>query len=303
MPFGRSNNDLAYGDDYGSRGGGQRWDRDRFERTRARSRGPPGGSESFRFEERDSYGPRGGRRDLAFDDRYETRGGRGGRFVERDTFVEEDRYRSPQKSRPGFLDEDRYRTSGRELAPYKNRYEEPEPPRRPIFGRRQSSWDAHDRRPIPRYDDRGHGRDDRGGEHDDLKVSVRIGDSPPSRGGYEESRYDDRRYEDDNRYYQPEPDRRDFEDYRDARIIREREVQIDRKLPRGYRDDDDRDRYDDRDRDRYEDRERGPRRPPGMKKGKTRMPKRLVHRRAITDLGYPFEEEVRPDHVCGMLRD
>ena len=28
-----------------------------------------------------------------------------------------------------------------------------------------------------------------------------------------------------------------------------------------------------------------------MKKGKTRMPKRLVRREAIMDLGYPFDEE------------
>ena len=29
------------------------------------------------------------------------------------------------------------------------------------------------------------------------------------------------------------------------------------------------------------------------KKGKTRMPARLVSKKAIIDLGYPFEEEVR----------
>jgi len=29
------------------------------------------------------------------------------------------------------------------------------------------------------------------------------------------------------------------------------------------------------------------------KRGKTRMPKRLVHKQAIIDLGLPFEEEVR----------
>lgn len=272
----RSNYDLAYGDDYESRGG-QRWDRDRFERTRARSRGPPGGRESFRFEETDKFGPRGGRRDIEIDDRYENRGPRGSRVEERDRFFEEDRYYTPRKSRPEFLEEDRYRSSGKELAPYKNRFEEPEPPKRPGFARRQSSWDAHDRRPIPRYDD----RDDRG--HEDLKVSVRVG-SPPSKSRYEESRYDDRRYEDEQRYSRPEPERRDYEDYRDSRIIRERELQIDRRAPRGYRETEER--------ESYEEVDRGPRRPPGMKKGKTRMPKRLVHKRAIVELGYPFEEEV-----------
>lgn len=284
MAYRRSDNNLAYGDDYDSRGGGGRWDRERFERTRARSRGPPPGGEYSRYDDRDNYGPPGGWRSFEFDDRHDSRGGRGSRVEERDRY-EDDRYSFNRKSRPDFLDEDRYRTGGRELAPYRNRYDEPEPPRRPGYGRRQSSWDARDRRPIPRYDD-----DHRGGGHEDLKVSVRVG-SPPSRGGYEESRYDDRRYDDDSRYRRSEAESRDFEDYRDSRIIRERELQIDRRGPRG---------------DRYDDFDRGPRRPPGTKKGKTRMPKRLVHRRAILDLGYPFEEEVSPTysvHGCTIYAD
>jgi hypothetical protein len=36
------------------------------------------------------------------------------------------------------------------------------------------------------------------------------------------------------------------------------------------------------------------------KRGKTRMPARLVSKRAIIDLGYPFEEEVRTPYIISI---
>ena len=36
---------------------------------------------------------------------------------------------------------------------------------------------------------------------------------------------------------------------------------------------------------------------PYPRKGKTRMPRRLVNKRAIIELGYPFDEEVSHEHM------
>lgn len=140
-------NDLAYGDDYG----GERWDRDRFERIKPRVRSPPE-REAPQYAE-----PRGGdRRAIYIDERIERREA-GGRYEERDRFYEEDR--APPRRRPEYLDEDPRKGRG-EIAPYRQakwsaaEYDIPiRAPARPTIRRRQSSLDTYDRRPVPRYDD------------------------------------------------------------------------------------------------------------------------------------------------------
>ena len=359
MSFRRSHNDLAYGEEIDSRVG-NRWDRDRFERVRAKSR--PRERDSFKFEEDDRWGPRGGSRDIDVDERFNRRGSRGG-WEER-RFFEDDRYTSPRKSE--FFEDERYR-SGKEVAPYMHRFER-EPPPRPSYVRRQSSWDAHDRRPYreePYYGDRG---GDRGGgerQNNDLRLNIRMG-SPDSRSTRhddrrrefdehisidERDRHDDRKHDqiderisinerdrhddrkrdrfderiniddrgrhddwrvdiserrhDEPRYprepeprYYRDPDwrEREYDDYHGARIIRERERRIDRRArspPREIEPPHEEESRETETKETFEFKEEvKEERPPGTKKGKTRMPKRLVHRQALLDLGFPFDEEV-----------
>lgn len=305
----RSDHDLAYGDE-GPKP--QRWDRDRFERVRARSRGP-GLREKSRFDEEDRFGSRGERRDFEFDERIDRRGPRG-RFEERDRYQEEDRFKSRKSSfrnsrPPEFFEEDRYR-GGRELAPYKDRWDKDnELPSRPAPMRRNSSWDSFDRRPGPRQDER-----------PEMKLSVRVGQGHNQGQEHEEEiryRDDDRRYRDDDRFHrdesryreepryfrEPEPydryhdrgpgyrDRQPYEDYRDARIIKETEREYVRRAPSRSRE-----RSERRESDSFEEISRSEASPPRKhkkeKRGKTRMPKRLVQKRVILEIGYPFEETV-----------
>lgn len=134
------------------------------------------------------------------------------------------------------------------------------PPPRPRLLRRQSSLDTFDRIPSRKLEEMYY----RG-------PSPRL--SPPPR-----SRYSPRRAHGDDLYYEDiriaEPDYYGDEEFR------------------GFRE---RDRYPTRPRrssSRFRERiveERLER--PYPRKGKTRMPKKLVHPRAILDKGYPFEEE------------
>jgi len=246
----------------------QRWDRDRFDRVRARSRGPPRAYDSYRYEESDRVSAHGGeRRQISVDERVDRRDG--SRFEEDDRYVEEERYRPARRPRPEYLDEgeERYRGAGRELQPYPVRREyveaeyaerpAPAPRRaaRPGLARRQSSLDTFDRRPVPRYDER------------EIDVKIKI-DGPPSRRSKEE------------RPRVPEVTELREEDYRDVRIRREksavrREPRLQERISRETI--------------RVQE---GPVRSRG-KKGRTRMPKRLVHKSALNELGHTYVEEVR----------
>lgn len=231
--------DLAYGDDYYGRGSGERWDRERFERMRARSRGPRG-SDSVRIEEDDYYRRGPDRRDVRVEVDESRR--RSGYY---DPYYDDGYDPGRRAPRPEYLDYDRYEVSGRELAPYRPRYEEIpiRRPARPGMIRRQTSLDTFDRRAAPRYD-----LDDR-----DISVNVNLQAPDPPRLEVRE------------------------EDYRDVRIRRERERDIYRRRRSSS--------------SSFEEIVVPEARP---KRGKTRMPKRLVHLRAILDLGHPYDEEVRP---------
>ena len=221
---------YRYGDeDYR---GGNRWDRDRFERVRAKSR--PRERESFGFSEHDRYGPRGTTRDFHFDDRFDRRGSRGG-WEERDRFVEDERFTSPRRSKFEFKDDERYR-SGKEVAPFMDRFDRG--PARPGVIRRQSSWDGFDRRPhreAPYYD-----YNERGGEHqnNDVKLNIRMGS--PDHHDHHDARSRSARPDHDDRWHDRfderidirERDRHDGRSERfDERIdIRERDGRDDRRL-------------------------------------------------------------------------
>ncbi|KAK5119588.1 hypothetical protein LTR85_007417 [Meristemomyces frigidus] len=285
---GRSSADeLAYGDIP------QRWDRDRFERFGARGPPPQRFQEDYRYEERD----RPGRREVAVADRIDERGP-AGRFEERDRYFEEDRYAPgagrPQRKRTDrelFGDVDPRELAGMAMTPYRRKsVSRPDldidieidrrAPPRPGILRRQSSLDTFDRRPAPRYN-----------EEDEYRMAPYTPVPLPIRRPREEA-FEEIRYRD----HEPE-------DYREVEIQRERSVHrrrpaksvkstktksvTTRQTSPSSASSESFEEIEKEDSIRESIAETARR----VKKGKTRMPKRLVRREAILDLGYPFDEE------------
>jgi len=248
-------NDLAYGDDYE---GGERWDRDRFERKKTYAPREPVERETFRAAESDRNTRGGERREITIDERIERRNP-GGRYDDRNRLYEEER--AQPRRRPQYLDDDPPRRGG-EVAPYRQQkwpvaeYDIPiRAAPRPVFHRRQSSLDTYDRRPVPRYDD-----DDR---------------APPAK------------YREVIRYRDPKPIEEDREErYREVRIRRERE----RSTRRATRIEESSDSFE-------EVLSPSPPPVKAVKRGRTKFPKRLAQKRVIVDLGYPFEEDVRTQSI------
>ncbi|KAL1305052.1 hypothetical protein AAFC00_001991 [Neodothiora populina] len=271
-----SSSDLAYGDEP------NRWDRDRFERFR--SRGPPGAPEeqreTIRIQERDA--PR--RTDIRIEER-DTRRGPKSVYDERDfDFMQEERYGPPARiprhrvsDRDLFaeidrreLDDQRYkRKSAIEREVEIDRIERP----RPGLIRRQSSLDTFDRRPLRRERER---------EREEYRLPPNVPIPLPRRRSPSRRRHHDDFEDIHYREYSP---------YRDVEITRERShvrkrdgAKSDLRSVSARSDST----------ESFEEISRAsspsPERKVG-KKGKTRMPKRLVKREAIIQLGYPFEEE------------
>ncbi|KAF2673201.1 hypothetical protein BT63DRAFT_451235 [Microthyrium microscopicum] len=238
-----------------------RWDRDRFERARGGGPAPGPERDYYRFEEREQMGPRRSET-MVMEDRRPSMRGPPGRFEERERYIEEDRYAPAARPPPRFLDEPIPAEVARQaLAPYRKP--------RPQFLRRQSSLDTFDRgRVQPRYGD-----EYRMPAEVPIPLPIRRHASPP-RGRYFE--------EFEERY-------RDSDDeYRDVRIREER-------------------RGDHRSKSRMRSRSVMRRRGDSFsseesfeevnkgsvigRKGRTKMPKKLAHKSAIIELGYPFVEE------------
>jgi len=296
--FRSSAGDLGYGGGGGGRGGGgrgggggggERWDTERFSREReqvARS-GRTIVAERDRFEERDRFArPRGGfsgrARERSADEFYGGGGGggRGARFEERDLFVAEEKYGPPARRAPArYFEEDisidvspqrgamvPFDQSRRQSITAERGYGPParRGPARPSYIRRQSSLDTFDRKPMPRYVDR---------EREEIipiPLPPRRRRSPPA------PRYVERDFE-EVRVVEPEPyPEEDFREIHERTTTR-------RRGPAGGE-------YEFREKDVYEEEEVSDHAFP--RRGKTRMPKRLVNKRAVIELGYPFEEEV-----------
>ncbi|KAI9821238.1 MAG: hypothetical protein M1827_003973 [Pycnora praestabilis] len=309
----------------GRGGGGQRWDPERFtrERERAERFGRQAVVERERVETERFGRPAGGfsaagrpRRESSADESVSYtygggRGGRGGRFEEKDRYIVEEKFRAPPRRAPAFFDEEerppprrvpafleeeeeRFESSPtRSMVPFsKSRRqsitvekERESParrgPARPGLLRRQSSLDTFDRKPLPRYAD-----------HREIIREKEIVPIPLPRRERIERRSPPRRYEEPPR---PRYEERDFEEIR----VAEPEYYGDEEF-RGFRE-----------RDIIRERQRSTSRfkygepyeeeevveeeifeePEFPKKGKTRMPKRLVKTAAIMRIGYPFEEE------------
>ncbi|KAI2776999.1 hypothetical protein F4815DRAFT_482622 [Daldinia loculata] len=297
MAHRRADDDLAYGDSYG-----ERWDKNRFAVESDRSRQ---GAERDRFEEHDRYysrGPGGRVREASVDERFERRQPR----PWEEDFPREKRYydEGPRFRRSPPPELERRLVIGRERAEREREREfrPPSPPRRPGLLRRQSSLDTFDRRPLPRFLDRE--ESDTHSRRDDFRPEPykpiplpRSRALPPPRI-YAEREFDEIKIS--------EPDRYGDEEYHAyPELVREREV-VKLKKRRGS--------------STSRDKHRGGSVRSGSisrtsvssddssstggtsvtvksvkseypKKGKTRIPDRLVSKLALIDLGYPFVEE------------
>ncbi|KAL9106265.1 MAG: hypothetical protein Q9227_008664 [Pyrenula ochraceoflavens] len=245
-----------YGGDYrspppGGYGGGGRWDADRFARE---SRGPPV-MERERERYYDDYPPRS-----------PARFREPPRVDERIIFEERERYAPPRRPERRYYEEeeiDYRRPPSGAMVPY--RREEPPPPR-PGLLRRQSSLDFYDRKPMRRYD-----QYDR---QEPYRIPVPL---PPRRPSPPRYSIPEREFEE---IHIAEPDYYGDEHYRN---IREREWTTSRSRHRS--------RSSSASEKVKEEEEFVEVEKPFPRKGKTKMPKRLVHTRAIIELGYPYEEE------------
>lgn len=307
----------------------ERWDRDRYEYERdrfahdrdndlddrfyMRRGGPPSSSRPRDRDDRSSVGPE--RRRVMYDDFDDRR--RGGE-EEDDDFVVRERERERERRRVVYDDEPPMMRGGRgrgrggsppaeverssRVVIEKERFRSPSPARRPgaRLIRRQSSLDTFDRKPARRYWERAE-REEYGppARRDDYRpppyVDIplpRTKALPPPRV-YAEREFqeeiqvsDPHRYGDDEFHAYPEERVREREVVRTTRRTRSRESRATGR----------------RGRSRSSSSSSSSSSSGGTalttrseypKKGKTRIPARLVSKRALIDLGYPFVEEVR----------
>jgi hypothetical protein len=282
-PYRSSTGDLGQG--------GTRWDSERFTIERDRNRF----GERDRFEERETRITHAGppprassrHRELSVDEVYDRRTSRG---------FEEDRVRGrvhydehgeprfardiPVRSHRGSITIEKEKERERE-------YYNPSPPRRapapprPGLIRRQSSLDTFDRKPLQFYEREEYGPPALRDDYRSTFVPLpRMRALPPPQ------RYTDREYEDikfrEKDYY---------DDYRVApERVREREIIRTRRRSRSKES-----------RSRSSSSSSSDRtqttRSEFPKKGKTRMPSKLVSIKAIIELGYPYEIEASLDFL------
>ena len=275
----------------------ERWTPERFERERGGRRSTVVEQDQRdRYEERDIRSGAGyRRRESSVDDSYRRSGPDRNQYEDDRFYEREERYGPPARRNPPsgrerhYHEEDRVSIDSYEESPARGgrnrQYHDddprdrrfsgggraPNPPRPGMLIRRQSSLDTFDRKPArPRY---GPGR-------------RRSPEVIPMRGPKEERqrRYSPPRYEEDDRYEDvriAEPDRYGDESFHGWR---EREVEISRRRrrsssPHG------------RPNDQSYIQEDIIEEKPYPRRGKTKMSARLVNKRAIVDLGYPFEED------------
>ena len=282
------------GYDRGS-GGPERWDPERFSRERERaerSRGPMLAERDI-YEERDIFQPRpprgSARRESSADGSYHDGGGRGQAFFEeKDIYRQEERFGPPaRRPRPPparYYDEEIDSFDGSpsrgQMVPFESRRKSitveknftPPPrraPPRPNMIRRQSSLDTFDRKPLPRYG-----------------VPMR---APPetiviparSRRRISPPRFVERDYEEDIRVAEPDYyGDEDFRGYKEREISTVRRRRANSELPEFKEE-----IFKEEVLEVKEDE-------PFPRRGKTKMPRRLVNKMAIVELGFPFEEEV-----------
>lgn len=303
-------------------GGGNRWDTERFASERDRVRF------AADREERDSRflratGGGGHTRERSYDDVYERRGPRGYE-EEREHYDERDYYDSPrlQREREPELGRQRSTTITMERERERERDDSPPPRRaggRPAFLRRQSSLDTFDRKPLVRYEREAERlRDEYGppARRPDVRppplTPVPL---PRARGLPPPRRYAERDYDE---IKVAEPDFYGDEDFRAyPERIREREIVRRRRRSHERRGSHERRSHRSHSKESRSTATRSVRsesvsssdsgttisvRSEFPKKGKTRMPARLVSKKAIIDLDYPFEEEVSHFNINPLVK-
>lgn len=309
--------------DYDRRGGrgvsgggpppGNRWDSDRFTTERGgRARFESSDRGDF-FDDRDSREPRGisrggggfgggfGRpRERSVDEIYERRGpGYGDDRYERRHYHEESppaRYEREPPNPFGQRDSWDRRDGNVVIEKERETYAPPRRGGRPDFLRRQSSLDTFDRKPLTRFQEREeYGPPARYRPNDRAPPMVPIPLPRTRQLGPPPRKYVERDYED---IRVAEPDHYGDDEFRGfPERVREREVIRRRRRSRSR--DSVRSRSHRAESVRSDSvsssssSDRGTVRSEFPKRGKTRMPARLISKKAIIDLGYPFEEEVR----------
>ena len=274
---------------YGRGRGGERWDSERFEIERERNRF--GTETRERFDDREGGFTRGGGRfrEHSVDEADYRRGPRGfedDRYERRTYYDEEPRFERP-------IGRDR----GQSITIEKEReYYSPSPPRRqparPGLLRRQSSLDTFDRRPLARFSEREEYGPPARIYRDDARPPPltpiplpRTRALPPPRR-YAERDYEEIKIAEPDFYgddeYRGYPERvREREIIRRRRRSRSRESRVSRSVRSESVSSEESSVVSEVVKSEF------------PKKGKTRMPARLVSVKAIIDLGYPYVEEVR----------
>ncbi|KAL1386151.1 hypothetical protein HDK64DRAFT_274736 [Phyllosticta capitalensis] len=263
-----------------------RWDREKFERVR--SRGPPYDErEVFRYEERAPPPPK----PVTVEERIPPSRVEERRFYEDDVYID----RRPGR-RPDFLDREEpspEELANRALAPYRRRtVREVSPPARssrPPIIRRQSSLDTFDRPSVHHHHYYIDEKEDNGWRPPtgvDIPLPIRRRSRSHRRRSPPPDRYREEEFE-EIRHKDAEPDFK--EDYREVEIRREKSKVRKPRSERSSRSKHRAPSSTSSSTSSFEEISEAP--PLPGKRGKTRMPKRLVHRKAIVELGYPFEEE------------
>ena len=282
-PRSSTDDDLAYG---------ERWDKDRFLFEEQRRRGPPVRTRESSPDRSERRGPR-----MPWeDDHYRPRERR---------FVDEDR--PFRRSPPPEIERDFERLT---ISRERERDRDNSPPRRPgMILRRQSSLDTFDRRPAPRfYEKDKYGppalRPDYRPEPYEPIPLPRHKRLPPPRI-YAERDYEDIKVSEPDRYgdeeYRPYPER-----------MLEREIIKSKRRRSGSRTSRSRTH---RSASRTSTTSSSSSSSSSIggttvtaksqypKKGKTRIPARLINTRALMDLTYPFIQEVYlPGHIDSVTR-
>ena len=245
----------------------ERWDGDRFARERGDRTVV---AERDRYTSEDRRGVH--RQDFAEDDYYSHRGPQGREYEDDHFYEREERYGPPaRRTERKYYEEDDYEHY--EPSPRRAGGRRPAPPRPGMLIRRQSSLDTFDRRPPPRYH-----------EPEVITVPQPRRDRVGERHRYE-PRYAEHDYYDEEDIRIAEPDR-----YGDDRFRgwKEREVETIRRRNPPVSNFEEVKEIEET--EVIEEK-------PWPRRGKTRMSARLVNKRALVQLGYPYEDEFS-EHVC-----
>ncbi|KAK2601991.1 hypothetical protein QQS21_004417 [Conoideocrella luteorostrata] len=273
--------------------GSERWDRES-----ARDGGRDRFYERDRFED-DKYYMRGGRGRERSEERFDRR-----RYHD-DDFVRDRRYYDDEPRFEPRREPERHPEADRRVVMEKERereYYRDSSPRRPAFMRRQSSLDTYDRRPLrhvfePREEYPPPARrediyrdDYRAPPYTPIPLPKSRGLPPPGRR--EDRYYDDYRPSEPEYFPEEEYRRMPPERVREREIIRERDTRDRSRESRATRTHTHRSSSPSSSSSRSSSSGGGTTvRSEYPKKGKTKIPARLVSKRALIDLGYPFVDE------------